>query len=73
MLYRIFVTLLRFILAFVLIVYLVRLAHRWLIGISTRRRNVGGESRRGSEERYGRLTDQEIDDAEYEELETGGR
>lgn len=60
--------LLRFILIFALFYYLLKLFFRWLTGSSSGR----GERRRRTEtskkQEYSDLTDQKIEDAEYEEL-----
>lgn len=56
----------RFLLAVVLVWYLVKLAARWVAG------TAGGEPRgrgRSREEEYSALTDQKIEDAEFEDIE----
>jgi hypothetical protein len=73
MLYRIIMSILRFILAFVLVMYLVRMLSRWLLGVSVRRAGAAGGSNSSSDSDYRGLTDQEIEDAEYEELESGDK
>jgi hypothetical protein len=72
MLYRILMTLLRFILVFVLAYYLLKVLYRWLVGMASRGAAVkGGNGARSSDRSYRELTDQEIEDAEYEDLEGG--
>ena len=63
--------LLRFILFLVLAYYLMKLLMRWIVGSSrggTRYTDGGGPSR-GAERPYSALTDQEIEDADFEEIE----
>lgn len=59
--------LLRFILIFGLVYYFLKLLFRWLAGSSSGRGERGW--RRGTKKQeYKDLTDQKIEDAEYEEL-----
>ena len=61
----------RFILFLVLSFYLLKLFFRWILGISSGKREpAGGAASRPEERRYSELTDQEIEDAEYEEIGT---
>lgn len=61
--------LLRFILIFALFYYLLKLLFRWLAG-SSGRRGEGGRRMKTTvkKQQYSDLTDQKIEDAEYEEL-----
>jgi len=64
-------TFLRFILLLVLAYYLLKLFSRWILGISgAKRERTGDASARPEERRYNELTDQEIEDADYEEIGT---
>jgi len=65
-------TFLRFILLLVLAYYLLKLFSRWILGISGgKRERTGGASSSSEKRRYGELTDQKIEDADYEEIGTG--
>ena len=61
--------LLRFILIFVLVYYLLKLVFRWLAGsFGIRKERDWRKETSDKKQRYGDLTDQKIEDAEYEEL-----
>jgi hypothetical protein len=61
--------LLRFILILVLVYYLLKLLFRWLVGSSGRRKDGRWRTETSEKkQRYSDLTDQKIEDAEYEEL-----
>jgi hypothetical protein len=65
---------LRFILLLVLAYYLIKLFSRWILGISGGRKGGTGRSApREKDRRYGELTDQEIEDADFEEIGTEER
>ncbi len=62
---------LRFILLIVLAYYLLKLFTRWILGISGGRSvRRGGKTDDSGDRRYSELTDQEIEDADYEEIAT---
>jgi hypothetical protein len=69
--YPVFMILLRFILLIVLAYYLLKLLMRWILGVSGggRERKSGSTTGSGNR-RYSELTDQEIEDADYEEIAT---
>lgn len=69
--YPVIMIFIRFILLLVLAYYLLKLFIRWILGISDGRktRNAGASYRSGSRS-YSELTDQEIEDADYEEIVT---
>lgn len=61
--------LLRFILIFALVYYLMKLVFRWIAGSSGAKRGMRWRSeKREKNQSYRDLTDQKIEDAEYEEL-----
>jgi hypothetical protein len=61
--------LLRFILIFAAVYYLLKLVFRWIAGShGTRRGGGSGTAKSEKTDRYTELTDQKIEDAEYEEL-----
>jgi hypothetical protein len=61
--------LLRFILIFALVYYLLKLVFRWMAGSHGNRRGSGSRAAKSEvKDRYSELTDQKIEDAEYEEL-----
>jgi hypothetical protein len=60
--------LLRFILIFALFYYLLKLLFRWLAGSSSGRGGRGWRMGTSKKQEYNDLTDQKIEDAEYEEL-----
>jgi hypothetical protein len=61
--------LLRFILVFALLYYLLKLFFRWIVGSSARKGTRRWRADTGrTEQRYDELTDQKIEDAEYEEF-----
>ncbi len=63
--------LLRFILLIVLAYYLLKILTRWILGISGGRRERNSAATTGPDNRkYSELTDQEIEDADYEEIVT---
>jgi len=65
---------LRFILLLGLVYYLVKIVSRWMLRVSGGgREGTGGSSRRKKDRRYSELTDQEIEDAEFEEIGTEDR
>ena len=67
-------TFLRFILLLVLAYYLVKMLSRWILGLSGGRREGGRRDASGeSDLRYRELTDQEIEDADFEEIGTEDR
>ncbi len=67
-------TFLRFILLLVLAYYLVKIIFRWILGIpGAGRRHRPRPSPEKSDLRYRELTDQEIEDAEFEEIGTEDR
>lgn len=62
---------LRFILLLVLAYYLLKLFYRWILGSLGARREETGDGSSGPRGRnYSKLTDQEIEDADYEEIGT---
>ena len=61
----------RFILLIILAYYLLKLFTRWILGVSGGRGSGrGGAAEDPDSERYRELTDQEIEDADYEEIVT---
>ncbi len=60
--------LLRFILIFALFYYLLKILFRWLAGSSSGRSKDRWMEEKGKKQEYGELTDQKIEDAEYEEF-----
>jgi len=67
-------TFLRFILLLVLAYYLVKILARWIIGVSSGRREGPLRPSPGKRDlRYKELTDQEIEDADFEEIGTEDR
>ena len=69
MLYLFNMLLLRFILIFAAVYYLMKLIFRWIAGSQRGRGGSGaGSAKSGKTQRYSELTDQKIEDADYEEL-----
>lgn len=64
--------LLRILLSVVLLYYLLKILGKWLFPRDKTKRTTGG-GRSGGKERYRNLTDQAIDDADYEEIEGEGK
>jgi hypothetical protein len=65
-------TFLRFILLLILAYYLLKLFSRWILGISGgKKERASGVSSSSEKRRYSELTDQKIEDADYEEIGTG--
>ena len=60
--------LLRFILIFALVYYLLKILFRWLAGSSSGKDKGRWRAEKSKEQEYGELTDQKIEDAEYEDL-----
>ncbi len=60
--------LLRFILIFALVYYLLKIFFRWLAGSSSGRSKGRWMAEKSKKKEYGELTDQKIEDAEYEEF-----
>ena len=67
---RVLLSFVRIILIVVLLYYLLKLIGRWLFS-GARGKSVGGRGNGHKEERYRNLTDQVIEDADYEEIEEG--
>lgn len=61
-------TFLRFILLLVLAYYLLKLLSRWILGMSSGKGTRSAQRKR--DRRYRELTDQEIEDADFEEIGT---
>ena len=59
-------TFLRILIAFVLVWYLAKVITRWITGTGKEERGSNGASQRND---YTELTDQAIEDAEYEDIE----
>lgn len=64
---RVLILLLRFVLLFALIYYFIKLLGRWLAS-GTRSTTVKGEKTGKTERRYSELTNQVIEDADFEEI-----
>ena len=66
-------TLLRFLLILGLIYYGIKLLARWIFRPNFQRSSMRKEERTAHEDQnYKELTDQEIDDADFEDIEQGG-
>ncbi|MCK4236303.1 MAG: hypothetical protein KAX38_04230 [Candidatus Krumholzibacteria bacterium] len=63
-------SLIRIILAIILLYYLLKLLRRWMFS-GSKRTSVDGIEYGGNKEKYRNLTDQAIEDADYEEIEKG--
>jgi hypothetical protein len=67
-------TLLRILILVIALYYGLKLAARWIFRSDSQRTRARRDGKRaGGERRYSDLTDQEIEDAEYEEIEPGGK